>query len=139
MPGTTLPSNEHFVPAYQKLIEGLTPLKGTGANDKGLYYFPEGQKYYQYLVNAYTGTSYQDIPSLKKAMSSQMMDDLTAMDELLTENPLLAKKLYSYSFSLTDPNEILENLRTGSAPGTFLPLETMSATSRMYLPPWSPP
>ena len=44
-----------------------------------------------------------------------MMDDLTAMDELLTENPLLAKKLYSYSFTLTDPNEILENLRTQCA------------------------
>lgn len=105
-------TNEHFVPAYQKLIDGLTPLKGTGTNDKGLYYFPEGQKYYQYLVNAYTGTSYQDIPELKKAISDQMMNDLTAMDELLTENPALAKKMYSYSFSLTDPNEILENLRT---------------------------
>lgn len=58
--------DEHFVPAYQKLIEGLTPLKGTGTNDKGLYYFPQGKKYYQYLVNAYTGTSYQDIPALKK-------------------------------------------------------------------------
>ena len=104
--------NERFVPAYQKLIDGLTPLKGTGTNDKGLYYFPEGQKYYQYLVNAYTGTSYQDIPELKKAISDQMMNDLTAMDELLTENPALAKKMYSYSFSLTDPNEILENLRT---------------------------
>lgn len=107
--------NEHFVPAYQKLIEGLTPLKGAGTNDKGLYYFPEGQKYYQYLVNAYTGTSYQDIPALKKAMSDQMMNDLTAMDELLTENPDLAKKLYSYSFSQTDPNEILENLRSQCA------------------------
>ena len=41
----------------EKLIEGLTPLKGTGTNDKGLYYFPQGKKYYQYLVNAYTGTS----------------------------------------------------------------------------------
>ena len=103
--------DEHFVPAYQKLIEGLTPLKGTGTNDKGLYYFPQGKKYYQYLVNSYTGTSYQDIPALKKAMSGQMMDDLTAMDELLTENPALAKKLYSYSFALTDPNQILEDLR----------------------------
>lgn len=102
--------DEHFVPAYQNLIEGLTPLKGTGTNDKGLHYFPEGQKYYQYLVNAYTGTSYQDIPSLKKAMSDQMIDDLTAMDELLTENPALARKMYSYSFSLTDPNEILGDL-----------------------------
>ena len=44
-------------------------------------------------------------------MSDQMMDDLTAMDELLTENPTLAKKLYSYSFALTDPNQILEDLR----------------------------
>ena len=103
--------DEHFVPAYQRLIEGLTPLKGTGTNDKGLYYFPQGKKYYQYLVNSYTGTSYQDIPALKKAMSGQMMDDLTAMDELLTENPALAKKLYSYSFALTDPNQILEDLR----------------------------
>ena len=33
------------------------------------------------------------------------------MDELLTENPTLAKKLYSYSFALTDPNQILEDLR----------------------------
>lgn len=103
--------NEHFVPAYQKLIEGLTPLKGTGSNDKGLYYFPEGRKYYQYLVNAYTGTSYQDIPALKGAMNKQMMNDLTAMDELLTENPYLAKKMYSYSFSLTEPDAILENLK----------------------------
>ena len=107
--------NEHFVPAYQKLMDGLTPLKGTGTNDKGLYYLPQGQKYYQYLVNASTGTSYQDIPSLKKAMTSQMMNDLNAMDELLTENPALAGKLRSYAFSLTDPNQILEDLKTQCA------------------------
>ena len=103
--------DEHFVPAYQKLMEGLSALKGTGTNDKGLYYFPEGQKYYQYLVDAYIGTSYKDIPALKKAMSDQMMDDLTAMDELLTERPELAKEMYSYSFSLTEPDAILEDLR----------------------------
>lgn len=107
--------NEHFVPAYQKLIEGLTALKGAKANDKGLYYLPEGKKYYQYLVNAYTGTSYQDIPELKKAISDQMIQDLTSMDRLLTQSPYLAKKMYTYSFSLTDPNEILENLRTQCA------------------------
>lgn len=103
--------DKHFVPAYQKLIEGLTSLKGTGKNDKGLFYLPEGKKYYEYLVNAYTGTSYQDIPSLKKAMNGQMMNDLTAMDELLTENPALAKKMYAYSYPLTEPNTILEDLK----------------------------
>lgn len=104
--------DEHFVPAYQNLIDSLTLLKGTGVNDKGLCHYPEGKKYYQYLVNSYTGTSFQDIPSLKTAISTQMMDDLNAMDELLAKNPGLAKKMYSYSFTLTDPNQILENLRS---------------------------
>lgn len=103
--------NEDFVPAYQNLMDGLIALKGTGTNDKGLYYFPEGRRYYEYLVNASTGTSYTDIPSLKKAMGDQMMDDLTAMDELLTEDPSLAEKMYSYSFRLTDPDAILEDLK----------------------------
>ncbi|MCC8027071.1 MAG: DUF885 domain-containing protein [Clostridium sp.] len=104
--------DQHFVPAYQNLIESLTQLKGTGSNDKGLYYYPEGRKYYQYLVNSYTGTSCQDIPSLKTAISTQMLEDLAAMDKLLTENRGLAGKMYSYAFSLTDPNQILENLRS---------------------------
>ena len=34
--------DEHFVPAYERLISGLESLKGTGSNDKGLYYYPEG-------------------------------------------------------------------------------------------------
>ena len=38
--------DEHFVPAYERLISGLESLKGTGSNDKGLYYYPEGRKYY---------------------------------------------------------------------------------------------
>ena len=33
--------DEHFVPAYERLISGLESLKGTGSNDKGLYYYPE--------------------------------------------------------------------------------------------------
>ena len=43
--------DEHFVPAYERLITGLEGLKGKGTNDKGLYYYPEGRKYYEYLVN----------------------------------------------------------------------------------------
>ena len=59
--------DEHFVPAYERLISGLESLKGTGSNDKGLYYYPEGRKYYEYLVNASTGTSYSDVSALKQA------------------------------------------------------------------------
>ncbi len=101
----------HFVPAYEKLIEGLEGLKGRGKNEMGLCGLPLGKEYYQYLVNSGTGTSYSDIPSLKKAMIDQMLADLRAMDELLAANPDLSEKLYSYSFSLTDPEAILEDLR----------------------------
>lgn len=101
----------HFVPAYKSLIESLTSLKGTGPNDKGLYHYPEGKKYYEYLVNSYTGTSFQDIASLKAAINAQMLDDLTSMDKLLAKNPDLAKQMYSYSFALTEPHQILENLK----------------------------
>lgn len=102
--------NEAFVPAYEALMAGLEPLKGKGDNDMGLYYLPQGRDYYTYLVNSVTGTSYGDIPALKKAMNDQMLDDLAAMDELLAENPSLAEKMYSYSFELTDPDLILADL-----------------------------
>lgn len=125
--------NDHFVPAYQTLIEGLKSLEGTGANDKGLYYLPEGKKYYEYLVNSCTGTSYEDIPELKKAISSQMTEDLTAMDQLLTRSPELAKQMYTYSFALTDPNQILENLRTQCA-NDFPPIDDYVCTIKNVPP-----
>lgn len=102
--------NEHFVPAYEALIAGLESLKGKGMNDKGLYYLPQGRDYYTYLVNSVTGTSYGDIPSLKKAINDQMLNDLTAMEEILATDPGLAQEMYSYSFQLTEPEAILADL-----------------------------
>ena len=104
--------NEHFVPAYEALVSGLKSLKGTEGNDKGLFYLPQGQEYYQYMVNLSTGTSYPNIPALKKAISDQMHHDLAAMDEILAKQPQLAEQLQSYSFDLTEPEKILHDLQT---------------------------
>ncbi len=103
--------NEHFVPAYKLLVDRLTALKGTGGNDKGLCYLPEGKRYYEYMVKSSTGTSYPTIGELKSAMGAQMLKDLKAMNALLTKDPSLADQMYSYSFKLTDPNQILEDLK----------------------------
>ncbi len=104
--------DEHFVPAYERLISGLEGLKGKGANDKGLYYFPEGRKYYEYLVNSSTGTSYSDVSALKQAITKQMSAELATVNQLLSDDPSLGDKLKTSSFSLTDPKEILEDLKT---------------------------
>ena len=103
--------DDHFVPAYQRLISGLESLKGKGSNSKGLYYFPEGRKYYEYLVHANTGTSYRDVSALKQAINKQMTKELEAVNSILSADPSLGDKLESSSFTLTDPKEILEDLK----------------------------
>ena len=103
--------DEHFVPAYERLISGLEGLKGRGSNDKGLYYYPEGRKYYEYLVNASTGTSYSDVSALKQAINKQMAAELTAVNQLLSDDSSLGDKLEISAFTLTDPKEILEDLK----------------------------
>lgn len=103
--------DEHFVPAYQRLISGLESLKGKGSNSKGLYYFPEGRKYYEYLVHANTGTSYSDVSALKQAINKQMTKELEAVNSILSADPSLGDKLESSSFTLTDPKEILKDLK----------------------------
>ena len=40
---------EHFVPAYELLIDGLLSLKGRGIQDGGLAGYQNGKQYYEYL------------------------------------------------------------------------------------------
>ncbi len=108
--------DEHFVPAYQKLAAALETLKGTGGNDKGLAQLPKGKEYYQYLIDTSIGPSYSDIPSLKTAVTSQMAADLGTFDMLLKTHPELSAQFSSYSFRLSDPSQILEDLRSQCAP-----------------------
>ena len=102
--------NECFVPAYQSMIDGLTQLKGTGKNDMGLSHFSQGKAYYEYLVNLYTGTSYNDVQSLKQAIHARMAKDLMEAGRYLNEDPTLADQASDYQFSLTEPEAILEDL-----------------------------
>lgn len=102
---------EHFIPAYELLSQGLLALKGTGGNDKGLSYLPQGREYYECLVKSSTGTSYPTVDALKGAVMERMRQDLAAMEALLSKEPALAEQLSSYSFSLTEPEAILEDLK----------------------------
>ena len=38
------------------LIDELTDLKGSGVNEKGLYYYDDGIEYYEYLIRTGVGT-----------------------------------------------------------------------------------
>lgn len=82
---------EHVLPAYEKLASALTELLGSGKNDMGLCYLPEGKKYYEYLVRHNTGSA-KDISEIQSMISKKRASDLSEAAALILENPRLQEK-----------------------------------------------
>lgn len=100
-----------FIPAYQQLIDGLQGLKGTGRVEGGLCNYPKGKEYYRYLVYSSTFTSCKNVDTLRKTIEKRISEDFQAAAKLLAENPGLYDQLTAFSFSLSDPEEILTCLQ----------------------------
>lgn len=102
---------EHFLPAYEALIEGMSALKGRGINDGGLAGFQDGADYYEYLVACGPASSYS-VLGLKEALTARMEQDIREISQLFIQYPDLENRIASATFSLTDPDAILEDLKT---------------------------
>ena len=102
---------EHFIPAYELLLQGLAELKGSCSNEQGLSYDPQGKAYYEYLVRASTGTTYATMDELQKAIEAQIDSDLLEIARVLKEKPEVSQELIQYEFSQTEPEAILESLK----------------------------
>ncbi len=98
-----------IIPAYQKLIDGLTELKGTGQNPGGLCYFEDGDEYYEYLVKTSTGSS-KSIRKLKSLTENFIYEALLDISEMTAANPHLVDAFYASDFTLTAPEEIMADL-----------------------------
>lgn len=98
-----------LVAAYQTLIDGLEALKGTGTNDKGLYYYEDGIRYYEYLVRSVTGSS-KSVEELMKATDQYIYDSIVLMQRIMMNNPNVMNDWYTYEFCETEPEKILEDL-----------------------------
>ncbi|MCC8107252.1 MAG: DUF885 domain-containing protein [Clostridiales bacterium] len=75
----------YVLPAYRALAAGLAELEDTGTNEMGLYYYPDGQDYYEYLVKSQVGDS-RSIEEIEEQIKTQMVADYAAMQELLEES-----------------------------------------------------
>lgn len=102
---------EHFIPAYELLLQGLTELKGSCNNEQGLCYDPDGKAYYEYLIQSSIGTTYDTMDELKKAIENQINDDLLAIAEVLKDHPDVLNQMDQYAFCETEPEKILELLQ----------------------------
>ena len=103
---------QHFTPAYQLLSDGLLSLKGSCTNPDGLCHYPDGKRYYEYLVASATGTNYSSMEALRDAIADRVDSDLAAMSDIIRNDPGVADEIDSYAFAYTDPEAILTHLET---------------------------
>ena len=95
------------LPAYEYLAQELALLKNSGCNSKGLCYFEEGSKYYEYLAAASTGSP-RSVKELQRLTKNQIQEDMLAMQTVLNDNPSL---LFETSSSIQSPEEMIEILQ----------------------------
>lgn len=103
--------SEQFIPAYKQLADGLSKLKGTGQYEGGLCQYPDGKKYFEYLVRSNTGTSYTNMSDLQNAIEKKNVADIAAMAAIIRNRPELLDQVETFVFSPEDPQEILESLK----------------------------
>lgn len=74
--------NNYVLPAYSRLEAAVQKLMGTGNNEKGLCYLPEGKAYYEQVVKDSVGTE-RSVAEIKELTRQQIVADLEAMEEVL--------------------------------------------------------
>lgn len=105
----------YVIPAYQALADGLSALLGSGKNEMGLSYFPQGRDYYEYLVRSTVGDS-RSIPEIEEAIKQQMVADFQAASELARQAAPNAGSSTTDSTTAADNTTAANN--TASADGT---------------------
>ena len=89
-------------PAYADLRSALLALSGTGGNDMGLCYFPQGKEYVSYLIASETGSS-RSVEEIKALMEGQVAKDLLDLSSM--------KALPDTQIQAAEPIQVLQELK----------------------------
>ncbi len=99
-----------IIPSYQMLIDGLLQLKGSGHNPNGLYYFPNGTAYYEYLLKSNCGLE-EAVSQIQERLLQQMKHDLEFSEEIINRNPDALDEFTNADSILHSPQQILNFLQ----------------------------
>ena len=99
---------EVIFPAYLRLTDALEKLKGSGKNENGLCFLPDGKAYYEYLVRQCTGIA-EPIPSLQSMTKMQILEDLAAVEKILF--PTARSSAEDSVLESTPPTSMLNDLK----------------------------
>lgn len=100
-------------PAYDRLADALTLLKGSGKESCGLAHYDNGREYYKALLRMQTG-SVRSIDEIKQLLYDDLQANYRALAELLTDNPILKDQFMNDPAMLPrmTPEEMLQYLES---------------------------
>lgn len=101
-----------MAPAYEQIADTFTLLSGTGNNDCGLYYYPQGRDYYEYLLSSTTASN-RSVAEIKQLLFSDFKQNYAALLTLLRNYPEIADSGVTPSFALplSEPESMLTDLK----------------------------
>lgn len=102
--------NNHVIPSYQALIDGLSALKGTNRYTGGICSYPDGQRYYEGLLEQTLGWS-KSVDEYNSLLEDYMRGYMLVMRKLVKKDSSLIDSLSRYSFNMTEPESIIEDLK----------------------------
>lgn len=103
--------SEHVIKGYQILIDGLKKLKGTNKYSGGICNYPNGKKYFEYIIKDDMGWS-KSIDEYDKLLDSYISTNMLQMQKILLKDSSLSDKCDNFVFKPTNPNDILADLKT---------------------------
>lgn len=74
--------NSYVLPSYSKLMAAVEELRGTGKNEAGLCYYPNGKEYYEHIVQSAVGSE-RTVREMQELTKQQIIEDIETMEEVL--------------------------------------------------------
>ena len=131
---------EDLVTAYQYLLNEMTSLLGSGKNEQGLCYLPNGRDYYEYLVYYYTGSE-EEVYDIQKKISDARSNALMDCAVLADADPSIYQKCDAAILSPKDATATLDELKVDmldlfpAAPETAYTVNHIDACIADYVAP----
>lgn len=122
------------VPAYESLIDALLELRGSGKNEKGVCYLPNGKEYYSYVIERDTGSP-RSVSEIKKLIHDQISSDLLSIQTLLSKDPELASRPVSAEAPPDKSDIFLQNQIDRNQPEQILTLLEQKSSAAFPAPP----
>ena len=109
---------EHLVKGYNILIDGLNSLLGSNIYKGGLKNYPNGDKYFEYLLKYNLGWS-KSVEELNALADKYLKKNLIAMQKLLVNEPTLSTAFESFSFGISNPAHIISDFKNKTTEEIF--------------------